>query len=132
MKKLIFRTIRTFGGAKALRFLNRDVISVLCLHRISNDLDYFFDPIKPSEFEKLVNYCNKYYSITTFSAINEKTEKPKLIFSFDDGYYDFLENAIPILNRYNLPSNHNFVNSCLNSNTTIWTQKVNDIFNHLR
>lgn len=132
MKNKIFSIITKLGVAKILRTLRGDQITVLCLHRISNDFDFFFDPIKPTEFELLVKYCMKHYSIISFSNIHTTTSKPKLIFSFDDGYYDFMENAIPILSKYNLPSNHNFVNSSLNNNQVIWTQKVNDIFNYLK
>src|SRR5690554_1611482 len=132
MKNKLFTIIKKLGGAKILRSLKGDKITVLCIHRISDDYDFFFDPIKPKEFELLVKYCIKHYSIVSFSQINTKTEKPKLIFSFDDGYYDFIENAIPILDKYKLPSNHNFVNACLNDNQVIWTQKINDVFNHIR
>ena len=31
-----------------------------------------------------------------------------------------------------MPANHNIVNDCVNNNATIWTQQLNDIFNHLR
>ena len=67
-----------------------------------------------------------------FSEIDKNTKKPKLIFSFDDGYYDFIEYALPVLTKYGLRCNHNVVNSCLNDNHVIWTQKLNDVFNHLK
>lgn len=132
MKNRILTIIKNIGGAKILRSLKGDKITVLCIHRISDDFDFFFNPIRPKEFELLVNYCIKHYTVVNFSEIDKKTPKPKLIFSFDDGYYDFIENAVPILNKYKLPSNHNFVNACLNNNKIIWTQKLNDIFNHLK
>src|SRR5690554_2702799 len=78
MKNKVFKIIRKLGGAKFLRSLKGDKITVLCIHRISDDYDFFFDPIKPKEFELLVEYCIKHYSIVSFSQINTKTEKPKL------------------------------------------------------
>lgn len=132
MKNKIFTIIRKLGGARFLRSQKGDKITVLCIHRIADEFDFFFDPIKPREFELLVKYCLKHYEVVSFSEINKETKKPKLIFSFDDGYYDFIENALPILDQYNLPSNHNFVNACLNNNEVIWTQKVNDVFNYIK
>ena len=85
-------------------------------------------------FETLLSYVTKHYYVTSFSKLHEapKDGKPLLILSFDDGYYDFIEYALPILKKYNLPANHNLVNACLNTNQTIWTQRLNCIFNHLR
>lgn len=102
------------------------------MHRISDEFDFFFDPIRPKTFEKLVEYCKKHYSIVSFETIDPNSKRPQLVFSFDDGYYDFIENAIPILAKYDLPSNHNMVNICLNDNVPIWTHVLNDIFNHLK
>ena len=67
-----------------------------------------------------------------FAGINKHTKKRKLVLSFDDGYYDFMEHAVPILKKYGVPSNHNLVNSCLNGNHVIWTQRLCDIFNVLK
>ena len=113
------------------KFKDRN-LTVLSLHRVSNERDYFFNPIIPETFVKLIEYCLKYYSITNFEYCNKKSCKPKLILSFDDGYYDFIEIVLPILKRYGLPSNHNVVNSCINNNEIIWSQKLNDIFNYLK
>lgn len=132
MRNIIFKTIYNLGVPNLLRTSKEDALTVLSLHRISDERDYFYNPIKPKSFEQLLDYCLKYYSITNFNEVDKKTVKPKLILSFDDGYYDFIENAIPILKQKGLPSNHNVVNSSLNNNSTIWTHKLNYIFNFLR
>ena len=132
MKQTLFKLIQQAGAAHVFRNLKGDKITVLSVHRISDEPDFFFPPIKPASFEKLVAYCVKHYAIVTLSNINTTTKKPKLIFSFDDGYYDFVEYALPILAKYKVPCNHNFVNACLNENHIIWTQKLNDVFNHLK
>lgn len=123
------------GASKALRFYKKRNLTILNLHRITDERDYFFDPITPLNFEKLVKYVLKHYSVISFSELSEIKKpfnKPPLILSFDDGYYDFYEYALPILNKYDLPSNHNIVNDCAAKNEIIWTQRLNDIFNHCR
>jgi len=107
-------------------------ITVLSLHRISEDRDHFYNPIKPDSFNSLLEYCCKHYEVTNFANINLKTKKPKLILSFDDGYNDFISTAVPILKKMGVPSNHNVVNACLNNNSIIWTQELNDLFNFLK
>jgi peptidoglycan/xylan/chitin deacetylase (PgdA/CDA1 family) len=86
----------------------------------------------PETFESLVKYCRRNYEIISFSDIHKKSKKPKLILSFDDGYYDFIEYALPVLKQYGVPANHNLVNICLNGSDIIWTQKMNAIFNFLK
>ena len=132
MKSKLLSLIRKIGVARFLRNRKGQQITVLCLHRVTPERDYFFQPIHPYHFEELVKYCNKHYDVILFSEIEKKTKKPKLILSFDDGYYDFIDFALPILIKYGLRCNHNVVNNCLNNNHVIWTQKLNDIFNHLK
>lgn len=131
-RSLIFKILYALGVFHFLRKQKKGHITVISLHRISDKKDYFFQPLSPATFERLVVYCKKYYEVVSFSEITRETRKPKLIFSFDDGYYDFMEHAIPVLHKYGLPCNHNFVNASLNGNHIIWTQQLNDIFNFLR
>lgn len=132
MKNALLQLLTRIGVPALLRKAKGRDITVLCFHRVSRERDFFFDPVDPESFEKIVQYCSKNYHITSFARVNEPASKPKLILSFDDGYYDFMENVVPVLVKYNIPCNHNLVNSCLSHNTTIWTQQLNDIFNHLR
>jgi peptidoglycan/xylan/chitin deacetylase (PgdA/CDA1 family) len=137
-KQKLLHFLNTVGTPRVLRLLKGDNLTVLSLHRISPERDYFFNPITPRHFESLLQYVSKHYTVISFSDIrpllhaNAKPAKPYLILSFDDGYYDFIEHALPLLDKYNLPSNHNVVNACANSNEIIWTQRQNTIFNHCR
>lgn len=129
--KLLYRA----GIPKILRLSKRNHLTILCLHQISDDADFFFSPIKPRLFEQLVKYLLKHYTIigfNDFADIKKPLAKPALILSFDDGYYDFYENALPILDKYKLVSNHNVVTECADTNAVIWTQRLNYIFNHCR
>lgn len=135
MRAFIFKFIYFIGIPRILRFGKRNQLTILSIHRISNDQDYFFSPIKPVAFEKLLMYLMKNYTVVSFKDMSDgqkKWKKPPVILSFDDGYYDFYEYALPILKKYKLPSNHNIVNECANQNTVIWTQRLNYIFNHCK
>ncbi len=123
----------TIGIHHRLRRYKHGQLTILCLHRISEDNDYFFDPIRPEAFRKLLAYVSEHYTITTFAEYETvRSSKPLLILSFDDGYYDFIEHALPILHEFKLPSNHNLVNACLHGNFVIWTQRLNALFNHFK
>lgn len=131
-KATTLRFLHQMGASRVLRNMKGESVTIVSLHRISNEQDYFFDPIKPEVFEELLKYCLQHYHITTFEKIEEWSAKPKLILSFDDGYYDFIEYALPVISKYGVPCNHNLVNACLNKGQIIWTQRMNDVFNHLK
>lgn len=132
MKNTILKLLNLLGLPGFLRRSKGNSVTILCFHRVAPERDHFFDPVDPAAFEQIIQYCLKHYHITSFAKVLEPATKPKLILSFDDGYYDFMEYAIPVLAKYQLPSNHNLVNSCLSNGNTIWTQQLNDIFNYLR
>jgi peptidoglycan/xylan/chitin deacetylase (PgdA/CDA1 family) len=136
-RNYLFSLLNNAGVSKFLRAKKRNKLTVLSLHRISDEPDFFWEPIGVAAFEKLLEYVSRYYNVISFSGIAEATlntnhEKPFLILSFDDGYYDFYENALPLLKKFDLPANHNIVNACANENAVIWTQRLNDIFNYAR
>lgn len=134
IKNLFFKLLDTFGATAFLRRKKKDSLTVLSLHRISDEQDYFWDPITPQSFEKLLQYVSEYYTVVSFSqlATTAPHPKPLLILSFDDGYLDFYEFALPLLKKYHLPCNHNIVNECASNNTIIWTQRLNILFNHCK
>lgn len=106
----------------------------MSLHRISDERNSFWNPIRPKTFDELLRYCKKNYQVIVFEQLKngdfKKNGKPLLVLSFDDGYYDFYEFALPILVKHGLPCNHNIVNECANSNMTIWTERLNKVFEH--
>ena len=101
------------------------------MHRISDERNRFWNPIKPKTFDLLLQYVKKHYNVICFNqidALDKISNKPSIILSFDDGYYDFYENALPLLVKHQLHSNHNIVNECANNNVTIWTEQLNVLF----
>ncbi|HVT84673.1 MAG TPA: polysaccharide deacetylase family protein [Chitinophagaceae bacterium] len=87
--------------------------------------------MKVEEFQKLVEYISKHYTVVGLHNMGDKASKPKIVLSFDDGYYDFIENVLPLLLDKGLPSNMNVVTDCLEKKELIWTQRINNILNFL-
>jgi len=136
VRENIFKLLYAFGVPSLLRFGKSNQLTILSLHRVSPERDFFFDPIDPIAFRKLLNYVKKHYHVISFQELDDlskvQTKKPLLMLSFDDGYYDFYEYALPILSEYKFASNHNIVNECASLNSVIWTQRLNYIFNHAK
>lgn len=112
---------------KGLSFQGK--VCVLCFHRISPEPSSAWPPLHPSVFRELLQYLSKHFRIISFAelAFPIKTDKPAVILSFDDGYYDFIEYALPVISTFKVSVNHNFVVHSVDTGELIWTQRINNI-----
>ena len=107
--------------------------TIVCFHNISDEPNRAYPPLKIKEFEKLIYYIYKNYRVIKLSQINQTQEssKPKIVLTFDDGYKDFIENALPILKRYELPAIQSIVVDSVETGLPTWTQRLNAFINYL-
>ena len=96
---------------KAARASNRTII--LNLHRVADDDGSDYQPLSPALFDELLAFVKREFAVTTISELGEKSSRPKLVLSFDDGYRDFVTTAVPILKRHGLPANQNIIPRCV-------------------
>ncbi|MBI2121756.1 MAG: polysaccharide deacetylase family protein [Candidatus Sungbacteria bacterium] len=89
-------------------FLCRPAVAVLMYHSIS-DSGWFF-AVSKAEFERQIRYikvkANPVCLSDVVDFLDGKKELPPraVVVTFDDGYRDFSENALPILQKYNVPA----------------------------
>lgn len=83
---------------------------ILLYHRVANVSE---DPIKlcvtPACFEKHLQFLKKHYDILPLSELSRRLMAGNLngneaAITFDDGYKDNLTNALPLLEKYNIPA----------------------------
>jgi len=99
---------------------------IFLFHRVSPQRDKLWDPLSPERFDEILKYLKKNYEIyhaETLLAENKNLyhKKPLASIVFDDGYKDYIEYALPILKKHNLPSSMYVVTSCVESGTPPWT-----------
>lgn len=92
-------------------------LRVLTYHRVDEPssrpwLDPGLISATPRDFEEQMRFLHDHYNILTASDVIAafKSRNPKdlparsVLVTFDDGYYDFEEQAWPVLKRYNIPA----------------------------
>lgn len=136
MLKKAVSLLASCGGAAAVRQLKKsDSLTILSLHRVSPELDFCWQPLRPDRFDALCAYVKRHYRVLNLRDLADPLPdgRPRLVLSFDDGYHDFIEYALPILYRHGLPANHNLVVDCLDDpGRAIWTQRLGHCFNRAR
>lgn len=104
---------------------SRQVLTVLCFHRISDEHSPAYPPLPVAVFDQLLGYICDNYIVADINAIDHNPPMPQVILSFDDGYEDFYINALPILKKRKLPFVLSIIAGCAAQECSLWTQKLN-------
>ena len=115
-KKIVFSILakQTRLESRKKMLVRNNIVTVLNLHRVSPDTGSAYKAICPSFFDKIIIYLKKEFHICLFGDFEKiKAKKPKLILSFDDGYKDFIDYAVPILEKHNVRVNQNIIPYCI-------------------
>lgn len=132
MKQWYFSLLAAAGMETRLlrRISQQNLLTVLNFHRISPHPNPFWPPLAPALFEDLVVFLKRHFQVAAFSDQTQPDhQRPRAILSFDDGYYDFVEYAMPLLKKHGLPTNQNIIPACVQSGRPPWTVQLSDFLN---
>ena len=92
----------------------KNTVTILNLHSVT-DNNSKCNQLTPKLFEDLVIFVKKNFTLVAFSDLKREiiSDKPLMILSFDDGYKDFMEYVIPILDKYEIKCNQNIIPDCI-------------------
>lgn len=146
--KPFLRKMRLLNASLSLYFLIRRVrtrltnkihksiyktVPVLLYHRIDNlDNDPVMLSVRPDTFDKHMKYLQENYDPI---SLNEMIERAKgnclngkeVCVTFDDGYRDNMMNALPILQKYNIPATIFITTSQIGQKASFeWDEKYAD------
>jgi peptidoglycan/xylan/chitin deacetylase (PgdA/CDA1 family) len=136
--KTFVRTVVYQTGFFSLLHLlkNRDTLTVVMFHRVLPKTDPRYigaDPewtMTPQTFESCIKFFLKHYHVvspnTVFSSLDNHSKLPTraLLITFDDGWADTSEYAIPILNSYKI-SALLFVAGCaIDESRPFWQEQI--------
>lgn len=130
LKSAYFRALGMFRVERLLREIRRrrGEVVVLNLHRVSPDPSPFWPPLAPEAFQALVAHLDRTCDVLTFEELAEgrRSDRLRVVLSFDDGCRDFVEYAVPILARYELRANLNLIVSSVETGQPPWTIALMD------
>lgn len=104
-------------------------VRILLYHRVEylND-DFNMQAVTPDNFEKHMKFLHDHYDVISLNAPMKEWfnggEREAVIVTFDDGYYDFLYNAIPVLEKYHVPATVFVTTGNIDSEYENWTDSI--------
>ena len=102
-------------------------------HQVNNNKTLYYPAMSTEAFRDLCKYIKQHYEVISISKIKEhfsNSSKPAAIISFDDGHYDIMQNAYPILSELGLPFNINIDTEILETGKPQDYVRVYDILNN--
>jgi peptidoglycan/xylan/chitin deacetylase (PgdA/CDA1 family) len=93
-----------------------------------------WDPMDIGVFENTLKYAQKRFHTISLNELlfspPAHSAKPLAAITFDDGYHDFLDYSIPLLQKFRLPSTLFVLTDCIEKNIPTWTYLVDYLFEH--
>lgn len=78
--------------------------------------------LEPRVLDEFVGWVRKHARIVTIAELVEEPRDPhpRVVLSFDDGYRDFADHALPVLERYQVRANQNVIPGCADAGRPPW------------
>ena len=108
-------------------------IIVLYYHRVANVKGHKIN-LPLENFAEQIDHITKYYEIVSLDEAHKRLSSGynpdvAVAITFDDGYKDNLENALPILEKYNLPAIIYITTRFPEGDCRMWWYELWDIIN---
>lgn len=133
IRQLFFASLRICMLNYTFLRKRRDSLTIFMFHRVNDGAYDFYPAMSVKAFTALCKYIKKHYEVIKISdvhGIRFGSGKPAAVISFDDGHYDILENAHPLLAELSLPYNINIDTEVLETGKPQCFVRVYDILNN--
>ncbi len=100
---------------------------VLCLlyHRVNPIPDDMYHlTVSPYHFEEQIRYVKKHFPVLRFEEDWTGTDRDSVVITFDDGYRDNYEYALPILEKYHVPATIFVSTGYVDSGREYWWDEI--------
>lgn len=118
------------GGGARLRRRAVPPFLILIYHRVHpKPTPFMIDPVPPDRFELQMRHLARAYRPLPLAELLERSRtgtvpEGAVAVTFDDGYADNAEHAMPILARYRIPATVFLVTGCIGTGRIPWHDEV--------
>jgi peptidoglycan/xylan/chitin deacetylase (PgdA/CDA1 family) len=135
VKSLLYRIPGSSAFSRIAARANRGAPVVLAFHGVTSETpghlcNYQGKHLHLSIFERFMEHLRERYAPVPLSRIARwlegKTDLPggAVAVTFDDGYRNVLANAVPVLNRLEIPASVYVVSDFVNDGRMVWTDAI--------
>jgi peptidoglycan/xylan/chitin deacetylase (PgdA/CDA1 family) len=116
------------------RVANRKRLLIITYHGIREDASparsWLLLPL--SEFERQIEFLRTHYDVLPIdeAIATPDSDRPRACITFDDGYRNNLELALPVLERFGLPATIFLPTALIGSNDLLWTTRLDFALRH--
>jgi peptidoglycan/xylan/chitin deacetylase (PgdA/CDA1 family) len=104
-------------------------VLVLAYHRVAPVAgDAIGMAVTPENFRAQMAYLREHYPVLRFEDDWSKADRPSVVITFDDGYADNRESALPILEELGLPAAFFISSGTIGAEGEFWWDEVEKIF----
>ena len=96
-------------SARLRKLAETDLVTILNLHQVHPEPSAGRAALSVELFDELLGFVSRHFDVRTFATLDQPNRRPRLILSFDDGYRDFIEYAVPLLEKYKIAANQNVI-----------------------
>lgn len=135
MRKLVFKILQLISFNYYFQRTKKNRLFILMFHQVNDKKTNFYPAVPVVVFEKICQFLSKHHVVIHISEIEnhfKNSNKPAFIISFDDGHFDIIENATPILAKYQLKYNVNIDTEVLETGLPQDYVKIYDILNQVK
>lgn len=101
--------------------LSRNYANILLYHRVARGgADPWGLKVTPEHFDTHIRYIKEHYHIMRFEDDWSDVREPFVVITFDDGYLDNYEVALPILEKYQVPATIFVSTECIGNDDLLW------------
>lgn len=115
---------------------DRDGSFILYGHRVRDDDEAFFPSLRPHWLREQLAYLTRHHEVigldTLVACIVERRPPPprSVVLTFDDGFRDNVEEALPILDAFGVKATIFVVTGALTEGWLPWSQRLGYLFEH--
>jgi len=112
LKKIAFGVLgsEVMVSRRLKKVAQSEKVIILNLHRVAPADGSSYKPLSPDLFRQTLEFLTTHCHITDLDNLTAVGhEKPAVVLSFDDGYWDFIEYAVPIMEDFGVRANMNVI-----------------------